>query len=130
MDASSRPFLADHQGRGKEHLRDILACGVCWSWHKLRAGIPKRISPQTFRHTFASHLLLANYDLQTIQRLPGHSDIKTTMIYLQTVPSLTLKEAWSPLDLGPADTAGGGKRRRGRAAHSNSLLGGSLQVIS
>jgi integrase len=57
-----------------------------------------QVSPHTFRHTFASHLLLANYDLQTIQRLLGHSDIKTTMIYLQTVPSVTLKEARSPLD--------------------------------
>ena len=66
----------------------------------VRAGIPKRVSPHTFRHTFASHLLLADYDLQTIQKLLGHSDIKTTMIYLQTVPSLTLKEAKSPLDLG------------------------------
>jgi integron integrase len=64
-----------------------------------RAGIPKRVSPHTFRHTFASHLLLANYDLQTIQKLLGHSDVKTTMIYLQTVPSSTLKEARSPLDL-------------------------------
>jgi len=64
-----------------------------------RAGIPKRVTPHTFRHTFASHLLLANYDLQTIQKLLGHSDIKTTMIYLQTVPSRTLKEARSPMDL-------------------------------
>jgi integron integrase len=63
-----------------------------------RAAIPKRVSPHTFRHTFASHLLLANYDLQTIQKLLGHTDIKTTMIYLQTVPSVTLKEARSPLD--------------------------------
>jgi integron integrase len=63
-----------------------------------RAGILKRVSPHTFRHTFASHLLLADYDLQTIQRLLGHTDIKTTMIYLQTVPTLTLKEAKSPLD--------------------------------
>jgi site-specific recombinase XerD len=65
-----------------------------------RTGIPKRVSPHTFRHSFASHLLLANYDIHTIQRLLGHSDVKTTMIYIQTVPSVTLKEAKSPLDLG------------------------------
>jgi len=43
--------------------------------------------------------MLANYDLQTIQRLLGHTDVRTTMIYLQTVPSVTLKEAKSPRDL-------------------------------
>jgi hypothetical protein len=48
---------------------------------------------------YASHLLLANYDLQTIQRLLRHSDIKTTMIYLQTVPSVTVKEAKKPAGL-------------------------------
>ena len=63
------------------------------------AGISKRVSPHTFRHTFASHLLLANYDIQTIQKLLGHGDVRTTMIYLQTVPSVTLKEARSPMDL-------------------------------
>jgi len=63
------------------------------------AGIPKRVTPHTFRHTFASHLLMAGYDLQTIQKLLGHGDVKTTMIYLQTVPDVTLKQARSPLDL-------------------------------
>jgi len=62
-------------------------------------GTTKRVSPHTLRHTFASHLLLAGYDLPTIQKLLGHGDIKTTMICVQTVPVQTVKEARSPLDL-------------------------------
>jgi len=61
-------------------------------------GIAKRVSPHTLRHSFASHLLQANYDIRTIQELLGHSDVKTTMIYTHTVRSVTLKEAKSPLD--------------------------------
>lgn len=62
-------------------------------------GIAKRVSAHTFRHTFASHLLQANFDIRTIQELLGHSDVRTTMIYNHTVKSITLKEAKSPLDL-------------------------------
>jgi integron integrase len=62
------------------------------------AGICKRASAHTFRHSFASHLLQANYDIRTIQELLGHSDVKTTMIYTHTVKSVTKKEAKSPLD--------------------------------
>jgi site-specific recombinase XerD len=43
--------------------------------------------------------MLANYNIQTIQKLLGHGDVRTTMIYLQTVPSVTLTEARSPMDL-------------------------------
>jgi integron integrase len=63
-----------------------------------KSQIPKRASAHTFRHSFVSHLLQANYDIRTIQELLGHSDLKTTMIYTHTVHSVTIKQAKSPLD--------------------------------
>ena len=59
----------------------------------------KRATAHTFRHSFASDLLKANYDIRTIQELLGHSDVRTTMIYTHTINSVSIKESRSPLDL-------------------------------
>ena len=62
-----------------------------------RAGINKRVTCHTLRHSFVTHLLESGTDIRTIQKLLGHNDLKTTMIYTHVVDRGGLG-ARSPLD--------------------------------
>src|ERR1700720_2671514 len=88
------------------------------------AGIKKRVSPHTLRHSLATHLLEQDTDIRVIQTLLGHAKLDTTALYTR-VANTTIRAVTSPLDrlgarceAGPREGGEGGRRRAARGWRS------------
>jgi integrase/recombinase XerC len=67
-------------GRGGERLKPRAIQLRIAQWAR-RSGLPSRVHPHLFRHSFATHLLESSKDLRGVQELLGHADISTTQVY-------------------------------------------------
>jgi len=83
--------------RTKRHHLDATVLQKAIRYAAQLVNINKPVTPHTFRHSFATHLLQNGYDIRTVQELLGHKDVKTTMIYTHVLQrgGLAVK---SPLD--------------------------------
>ena len=107
---SSRRFSWQYVFPAQSASKDPRDASTSYRWHihpatvrkaisvaSAQAGINRRVTCHTLRHSFATHLLESGTDIRTIQQLLGHKDVRTTMIYTHVVERGALG-AISPLD--------------------------------
>jgi integron integrase len=94
---AAKPSIDPHSGvRRRHHLLEVNIQRAVRAAAQ-RAGLLKPVSPHTFRHSFATHLLEAGYDIRTVQELLGHKDVTTTQIYTHVMQK-GANAVRSPLD--------------------------------
>lgn len=78
---AAREYLHVESGQRRSHHIHPTVLQRAVAEAARNAGVGKRVGCHTFRHSFATHLLEANYDIRTVQALLGHRDVSTTMLY-------------------------------------------------
>jgi len=93
----ARSRWRDGEGKeGRHHLHETVVQRAVTRAAK-EAGVDKRVTCHTFRHSFATHLLERGQDIRTVQELLGHRDVATTMIYTHVLRN-GARGVRSPLD--------------------------------
>jgi integrase len=102
---ASRVMRRDAGGRGRRWHTDKAALDRAIRAAARHAGLCKRVSAHALRHSFATHLLEAGYDIRQAQTLLGHASVKTTMIYLHVMnkPAISVISPLDRLGAGPLD---------------------------
>lgn len=113
---ATRTYIHPATGQHRRHHLHETAIQKAVSLGVMRSRVPKRVTCHTLRHCFATHLLEDGTDLRTIQKLLGHNDVRTTMIYTHVVNRgpFGIRSPLDGMDLGGGRAEEGGPGDGGR----------------